>query len=403
VILYQGRSFKAYRGMGSLGAMARGSADRYFQKDAASDKLVPEGIEGQVPYKGGRRRRCCTSWSAACAPRWAIPAAPRSKRCGATAVRADHRRRAEGKPCPRRADHPRKPELPPVLPDEAVAAQTTEQDLYDLPDWLIAAFQTSLGSEAWPTAQALRMRAPVVLRVNTRTADLTSVIARLAEDGIDCVASDIAPTALCVREGARRVTASALYQSGAIELQDGSSQAAMAAVPVPAGGNVLDYCAGGGGKTLALAARAQARWFAHDVAPGRMADLPLRAQRAGIDVTCLPTDHLVQAAPFDLILCDVPCSGSGTWRRSPAAKWELTAAGLDALCATQAGILREAAALIAPTGTIAYATCSVLVPENERQIETFVKDMPGWRCVRQQRWAVSDAGDGFFLAILSCR
>ena len=112
VFLYQGRSYKAYRGMGSVGAMARGSADRYFQKEVEDNlKLVPEGIEGQVPYKGPIAP-CCTSWSAACAPPWAMSAPHTIAELQAKrAVRPHHRRRPARKPRPRRDDHPREPEL----------------------------------------------------------------------------------------------------------------------------------------------------------------------------------------------------------------------------------------------------------------------------------------------------
>ena len=109
VILYQGRSFKSLSRHGQRGRDGARLADRYFQKDAASDKLVPEGIEGQVPYKGPRVT-CSTSWWAGCARPWAIPAARPSRRCAAGAeFRADHQCRAARKPCPRRPDHPRSP------------------------------------------------------------------------------------------------------------------------------------------------------------------------------------------------------------------------------------------------------------------------------------------------------
>ena len=169
---------------------------------------------------------------------------------------------------------------------------------------------------------------------------------------------------------------------------------------IPSGGRVLDFCAGGGGKTLALAARGEAQWFAHDAAPQRMRDLPERAGRAGVSVTLL-REGVEGAGPFDLVLCDVPCSGSGTWRRTPDAKWRLIPQDLDDLTDVQAGILDRASTLVAPGGRLAHATCSVLREENEAQVEAFVARNPEWAVKAVERWSVSDDGDGFFLAVLA--
>lgn len=212
--------------------------------------------------------------------------------------------------------------------------------------------------------------------------------------------AEVAEAALVVRDGARRVAGSRAYREGVVELQDGSSQAAMERIAIPSAGRVLDFCAGGGGKTLALAARGEAQWFAHDAAPQRMRDLPERAERAGVSVTLLP-NGVDTAAPFDLVLCDVPCSGSGTWRRTPDAKWRLCPQDLNALTDVQAGILDRASRLVAAGGRLVYATCSVLREENEAQIESFVARNPEWGVQTVERWSVSDDGDGFFLATLA--
>jgi 16S rRNA (cytosine967-C5)-methyltransferase len=237
-----------------------------------------------------------------------------------------------------------------------------------------------------------------MLRANLGKCTPADAVDALAEDGVVARTHAIAPTALRVEAGARRVAGSRAYRAGLVELQDGSSQAAMAALPVPEGGRVLDYCAGGGGKVLALAARASAAWFAHDAAPQRMADLPARA---GVDVRVLAPGESPSQAPFDLVLCDVPCSGSGTWRRTPDAKWRLTPEDLEALMRRQDAILDAAAPLVAPAGRLAYATCSVLAEENIDRVTAFCSRAPGWRIADSRTWPVSDAGDGFFLAILS--
>ena len=131
-----------------------------------------------------------------------------------------------------------------------------------------------------------------------------------------------------------------------------------------------------------------------------MTDLPARAARAGIHATRLETVDLAAEAPFDLVLCDVPCTGSGTWRRTPEAKWRLTPDRMEELTRIQCDILRKAAALVAPDGCLAYTTCSVLEAENQAVIEQFCKAHEGWTLTDTRHWPVSPTGDGFFLAQL---
>nr|WP_317054674.1 RsmB/NOP family class I SAM-dependent RNA methyltransferase [Roseovarius sp. W115]MDV2928225.1 RsmB/NOP family class I SAM-dependent RNA methyltransferase [Roseovarius sp. W115] len=271
----------------------------------------------------------------------------------------------------------------------------------NLPDWLWKRFETALGTgNARLSAQILQQRAPVTLRVNSRLSTAPQAIEILKEDQITVTSCDLIDTALIVIEGARRVAGSRAYCEGYVELQDASSQAAMAALSVAPGSRVLDYCAGGGGKTLALAARVTADWFAHDANESRMSDLPRRADRSGITVTCLETNAIADAAPFDLVLCDVPCSGSGTWRRAPEAKWRLTSERLEELCVLQRDILQDAASLVAPDGQLAYATCSLLPEENDHQVTRFIDQHPDWEITLQKSWSISEWGDGFFLASL---
>ncbi|WP_338548004.1 RsmB/NOP family class I SAM-dependent RNA methyltransferase [Roseovarius phycicola] len=272
----------------------------------------------------------------------------------------------------------------------------------DLPDWLWDRFESAFGSsEAMRSAQVLRQRAPVTLRVNAGLSNVSQAIEILNEDGVAVTRISQCDTALIVAEGARRVAGSRAYREGHVELQDASSQAAMAALDIAPGARVLDYCAGGGGKTLALAARVDATWFAHDANFTRMKDLPDRAHRAGIQVTCLDSDAITTAAPFDLVLCDAPCSGSGTWRRAPEAKWRLTPERLEELRATQLTILENAEQHVAPGGQLVYATCSILLAENDRQVAEFLSRHSAWTLTKQMSWPVTEEGDGFFLACLT--
>ena len=275
-------------------------------------------------------------------------------------------------------------------------------DAMDLPDWLMPLWQESLGVNAAGVAETQRHRAPVMLRVNTAKSDRARAIAALGAEGILAHPAAIADTAIILGEGARKLAQSQAYLQGLVELQDGAAQALVGLLDVPQEGRILDYCAGGGGKVLAMAPRAgRARLYAHDAHAQRLKDLPARAARADVAIECV-TDQsaLAGLAPFDLVLADVPCSGSGTWRRTPEAKWLLSAESLQALNATQDLILQQAAPLVAKGGVLAYATCSVLQQENDQRISQFLEKTAGWRQDFCQHWLPGPEGDGFFLAVL---
>ena len=159
---------------------------------------------------------------------------------------------------------------------------------------------------------------------------------------------------------------------------------------------VLDYCAGGGGKALAMAARAQLDLYAYDFAPDRMKDLPERATRAGAQITILTTEDLTDVGVFDLVLCDAPCSGSGSWRRAPQAKWNLTPERLFELENAQYDILQKAAVLTAQNGVLVYVTCSILREENVDSVNRFLKTNPDWNVIYQKSLPVTEDSDGFF-------
>lgn len=276
-------------------------------------------------------------------------------------------------------------QIPPVSPDRGVA--------WNLPDWLLPEFERSLGDQAGATAKALTARAPVTLRVNLTNTSRVEAIAALKAEGIETEVNPLAETALTATKGARRLRNSATYLDGLVELQDASSQAMIA--DLPAAVRCLDYCAGGGGKALAMAAQKR-DVSAHDIDAARMRDLSTRAQRAGTAIPEIPTLNLESLHPFDLVLCDAPCSGSGSWRRAPHAKWALDAARLEELTHIQDRILDAAAVLVQPSGTLAYATCSVLKLENEDRIAAFIQRNPEWICTFERHFGVTDTGDGFF-------
>lgn len=285
----------------------------------------------------------------------------------------------------------------PALPDAAGRLPEGLEAL-DCPDWLGPSLRESLGADFPAVLRAMRQRAPVFLRVNLARATRAAAIAALAGEGIVAEVHPLAESAVEVVEGARKVQASRAYAEGVVELQDAASQAVVEMLPLRDGMRVLDYCAGGGGKTLAMAARARLQMHAHDAEARRMTDLPARAKRAGVAVKLLAKPEA--AAPYDLVLTDVPCSGSGSWRRDPQGKWALTPERLAALTGMQAAILLRAATLVKTGGRLGYATCSLLDAENGAQVRAFLAAHPEWRLDSERRFTPLEGGDGFFGAVL---
>ena len=288
----------------------------------------------------------------------------------------------------------------PAPPDPVTEAgrDPTEAEALNIPDWLQAPMQASLGDDFKPVMAAMAARAPVYLRVNPGKTARDGAIQALDAEGITTQAVRGADLVLEVQRGARKIRGSKAYADGLVELQDLASQQVVEALPLGDGMRVLDYCAGGGGKTLAMAARAKLVLYAHDAAPRRMADLGPRADRAGVRVTQTAAPHA--QAPYDLVLVDAPCSGSGSWRRDPEGKWLLTPERLQAVMDTQRDILDRVAPMVRAGGWLAYVTCSMLDGENRDQISRFMADRPAWTLESSLSLTPLTGGDGFFLALL---
>ena len=286
----------------------------------------------------------------------------------------------------------------PIGPDET--PNLAAVDGYDLPDWIVPELRQTLGADFDAVEARLKERAPVILRCNLQKTARTEAIDLLAQQGIATEPHPASDTALTVTQGARPIAQSEAYRTGLIELQDASSQAAVESLPLKDGMRVLDYCAGGGGKLLAMAGRIKGSFFAHDAIPRRMQDIPARAKRAGIRARTVSQADLKSTAPFDLVFCDVPCSGSGSWRRDPDGKWRLTEQDFKDLLALQGKILREASQFVAPDGTLVYATCSLCHSENSAQVEAFITAEPAWSAVQKTQWTPLRNCDGFFAAVL---
>ena len=256
----------------------------------------------------------------------------------------------------------------------------------DYPDWLDAGLERVFGHDRAAEAGALAHRAPVDLRVNTLKSDPARVLKALETMGAEPSAVLIdalripAPAAA---ERAAAVESLPVFAKGWFEVQDLGSQIAAAAAGPVKGRQVMDLCAGGGGKTLALAAAMAntGQIYAFDTDARRLSEVVKRGQRAGVRNLQIrsPTD----AEPFaglqdrmDVVFVDAPCTGSGTWRRHPDAKWRLTPAQLERRRAEQAAVLQAAPGLVKPGGRLVYVTCSLLAEENEDQVAALLAREP---------------------------
>ncbi len=229
-------------------------------------------------------------------------------------------------------------------------------------------------------ARALLDRAPLDLRVNTLKADRATLVLPEPAEPTE------APQGLRLARGTP-VERWDAWRDGAIEIQDTGSQLACLAVGAQPGETIVDLCAGGGGKTLALAAAMEnrGRLIASDTDRNRLSRLAPRAERAGagmIETRLLDPQREREAledlaAAADAVLVDAPCSGVGTWRRNPEARWRIEQQELDRLCALQSRLLEIAARLVKPGGRIIYVTCSLLDAEGAEQFEAFLDRHPG--------------------------
>ena len=224
---------------------------------------------------------------------------------------------------------------------------------------------------------AMTTAAPTDLRVNTLRTTREKVIAALTDQGIDAKETPLSPVGVRVA-GRPDIKRTSLFENGDVDFQDEGSQLASLLTRARAGETVADWCAGGGGKTLAMAAMMEnkGRIDAVDFYPYRMKELPERLRRAGVKNVRLPDGYAQTEKEYDAVLVDAPCSGTGTWRRFPLLRWRTTPRSVADVVETQAEILRTAATHVRKGGRLIYVTCSVLDVENKNQIESFLSDRP---------------------------
>ncbi|HET6389379.1 RsmB/NOP family class I SAM-dependent RNA methyltransferase [Hyphomicrobium sp.] len=303
----------------------------------------------------------------------------------------------------------------------------------DIPEWLWPSFSAQFGDRAIAEGQAMARRAPADLRVNTLKSTREKVLKALVSFGAE--PCPISPVGVRVPPpvGAQRtpnLQAEAAFQAGWFEIQDEGSQIAALLSGAGPRKQVLDLCAGAGGKTMALAALMQntGQLYAYDADRNQLKPIFERVKRAGVrnlQVLRAGDEASVDALGprFDIVLADAPCTGTGTWRRRPDAKWKVKPEALTARMAEQQSVLKRAAALVKPGGRLVYATCSLLPEENTGQIARFLADNEGFAAVpTAEVWDASwgdvpasadgradsllltpgrHGTDGFFIAVLA--
>jgi 16S rRNA (cytosine967-C5)-methyltransferase len=256
----------------------------------------------------------------------------------------------------------------------------------DAPDWCGPLLERTFGESWTDEARSLAGRPPLDLRVNTLMSRRDKVLAEL--DATGAAATSLAHFGLRIppieADGRHpNVQAEPAFQRGWFEIQDEGSQVAAELAGAKPGMQVLDFCAGAGGKTLALAASMENKGqvYAYDADKQRLApifDRIRRAEARNIQVLSKLPELAKLEGQMDLVLIDAPCTGSGTWRRRPDAKWRLTARQLDVRRAEQAKILDDAKAFVKPGGRLVYITCSVFREENHDQVDRFLTSNPSF-------------------------
>ncbi len=262
-----------------------------------------------------------------------------------------------------------------VRPEELLAPHR-----HNLPEWLVAPLKTQLGEQGfWALTDSLAQPAPLDLRVNALKEKRDQVQKELAQAAIKSEVTPYSPWGLRV-QGKPALSKLDAFTRGAIEVQDEGSQLLALLLDAKRGEMVVDFCAGAGGKTLAIGAamRSTGRLYAFDVSAHRLEALKPRLARSGLSnvhpaAIAHERDERIKrlAGKIDRVLVDAPCSGLGTLRRNPDLKWRQSPQAVQELGAKQAAILASAARLVKPGGRLVYATCSVLPEENEAIAEAF--------------------------------
>jgi 16S rRNA (cytosine967-C5)-methyltransferase len=320
---------------------------------------------------------------------------------------------------------------PPLTPEESIilekfAGHTLEHPnmpeavKYEIPDWILPRLKALYGPALDAEMAALNQTAPLDLRINALKTTREEAMVALAREGLQAQPTQFSPWGLRLANR-QSITQGKAFQDGLVEIQDEGSQLIALLVDAQPGMRVVDYCAGAGGKTLAIAMTMDNKGHivACDTSAPRLEGAIKRLRRAGVHnaerhLLGEPGDKWTkrQAGKFDRVLVDAPCTGTGTWRRNPDARTRLTETDLKELVAKQAMILDQAQKLTKPGGKLVYATCSLLNDENEAQVEAFLARYPMFKQVdveapealrgKYLRLSPRAHGtDGFFAAVMA--
>ena len=264
--------------------------------------------------------------------------------------------------------------------DKIDVANLMERHRHNLPEWLVQPLKAQLGDEFWPLVESLNQPGGLDLRVNALKDKRADVQKELSAAGIQSKPTPYSPLGLRV-QGKPNLSKLECFTRGAFEVQDEGSQLLALLLDAKRGEMVVDFCAGAGGKTLAIGAamRSTGRLYAFDTSAHRLEALKPRLARSGLSnvhpaAIAHERDDRVKrlAGKIDRVLVDAPCSGLGTLKRNPDLKWRQSLKGVEEMAVVQAAILQSAARLLKPGGRLVYATCSLLPQENEAIAEAFM-------------------------------
>ncbi len=300
-------------------------------------------------------------------------------------------------------------------------AEMPQRERLECPAWAYESLQKALDANFEKELSFMMGPAPLDLRVNLLKAGRDDVLAQLKSEGFDARAGKLSPLSIRVL-GRPQISQHRLYKEGLVEIQDEGSQLVAVVANAQPGEQVADFCAGAGGKTLALGASMQnkGRIVAMDVLGGRLSRAKERFRRAGLhnietrELTSERDKYVKRhEGHFDLVLVDAPCTGTGTWRRDPDKRWRMLGPGIIELVPLQKNIIDSACRMVKPGGRLVYATCSLLPEENETQMEAFLQGHPEFTLkpakeIVQMRGAgdylklspAEDDTDGFFAAVM---
>ena len=274
-----------------------------------------------------------------------------------------------------------------------------------IPDWLDALGTKQLGPKWQPEIAAQNTEAPLVLRVNNSKIKSDKIIEMLFKEGVEATNIVEAPSSLVLNKRIN-LQNNSLYKDGMFEVQDISSQMVTQLLDLKEGQIVIDACAGAGGKSLHIAdlMRNSGRIIAMDVEIKKLKELQRRAEKSRfnkIETVLIADPKMLDRYQLfaDRLLLDVPCSGTGVWRRNPDDKFKITEAKLASLQQTQANILSTYSKMLKKGGILVYATCSILPAENDDQIRKFLDENGSFKLLESKTILCSETGyDGFFMA-----